>query len=141
MLRRRSGADPGKLPYQAIRALLARPELAQQLDDGAAVRALPFKGVEFLADLVDFIRSRSGVTRARILEHWRETCFAGRLSQIAAEIDDLESDGVELDFEHELHHALTRLADRKEREERQAIAETGSAAGLSDEQRKRLRRN
>jgi DNA primase len=122
---------------RAISLLLNRPQLAELGGEASELEGSPVQGVEFLLDLLGFIRSAPGVSCAAILEHWRDTRFEARLHELAAGPEGLESE--QFDPEAEFLEALTRIRTEKRKQAVQELTRVKRVSDLSDEERRRLR--
>ncbi len=77
-----------------VRALIHKPELAENLKDSKNLAVFTSPGILFLTEMVEFIHERPHITTSHILENWRETKFEGRLKELAAEEEFFEEIGV-----------------------------------------------
>ena len=87
-----------------IALLLHKPELAQSVTEPRQLADVDIAGMDFLVELLEFIHAHPQVNIASILEHWRDSRYARRLSELAgAEFDE------EINLQAEFQDCLTRL--------------------------------
>jgi DNA primase len=122
---------------RAVSLLLNRPQLANAAGDGSELRGSPVQGVDFLLELIEFIRSSPGASCAAILEHWRDSRYEARLRELAAGPEGLESE--EFDLEREFIDALSRIRTEKRKQAVQELTRVKRISELSEEDRHRLR--
>ena len=115
----------------AITLLLARPRLADRVQDPAALADPEMAGTGLLAQLLDLLQKEPHLsTTAMVLEHLREHPDARILSRLAAEPVVGEDEGLEREFLDTIDH-LRRM--RRERRW-QALQRKLSAEGLTPEE-------
>lgn len=69
---------------RAIRVLLNRPDLANQIQNLDRLATVQIYGIEFLIELIEYIRGRSATTTiANIMENWRDTPTEKALMELA----------------------------------------------------------
>jgi DNA primase len=104
-----------RLERNLIHGLLAKPALAKELPGGI----LDESSIEgrLLAALADFCRENPDAEAALLIEHFKDTEFAGLLASAQAELLDtgLDAQNVEVDF----HNAVRR---RQENQRKQRLA-------------------
>jgi DNA primase len=87
----RSGPPPGKrrsapsAVRHALSRLIQAPELAAKAGDPSRFSGLRLPGVRLLADLIDLLQRKPGLSWGAVLEHWRGTDEGRHLARLAAE--------------------------------------------------------
>ena len=118
-----------------VRALLHEPELARTANNIDKLAIFSSPGVNFLCELIEFIRNRPHVSTASILENWRDTRFASRLQELASE-EELVNDIGDMQDAFQKTIDLLIKANSNEFEQMKSIQ---SPSELSEEQKTRLR--
>lgn len=136
---RQSLPSPLSLVAKAIALLLDNPRLGPIVgQQDATWRRSTSPGVDVLGALVDMLEERPEITKAALLERWREHPHFGYLQQIS--VHPYLSDIAEGDLEAELIGAVDRLnAETRKLEWRQAFNQR-SVMHWSVEERARLQR-
>ena len=129
---------------QIVKLLLRKPEIALKLPDQADLSALNLPGTDFLQELILFIHENPQATLARILEHWRGTKYAKRLSELAPKAEspyekDEEIFHTDEYLETEFLDALQRLQELSRKQRLSEFNNISSPVDLSEEQKDRLR--
>jgi DNA primase len=120
-----------------VRLLLVRPALAELVEEPAGLREAGLPGVDFLAELVEFILSRPEIRCAGILEHWRDSPLEARLKELAADAEMLES--ADVDLEAEFLDALEGLGRQKRKQQLRELTKVTRVGDLSEAERDLLR--
>ncbi|MEX2515388.1 MAG: DNA primase, partial [Gammaproteobacteria bacterium] len=105
-----------------IALLVQSPALAQEIDDPAQIARIDLPGVEFLVELLEFIRQRPQVNTAGIVEHWRDSKYERRIRELAS--TDLGSHAL-MDQKAEFRDAVTRLLKLYRRQRLQVLRQLG----------------
>lgn len=71
------------LVRSVVEQLLHNPALAQLAPAPDTLRQAPLTGIDFLCDLLDFLKSRPNLTTGAIVEHWRDTDIGSHLDRLA----------------------------------------------------------
>jgi DNA primase len=69
----------------ALSRLVLAPELAAKAGDPSRFSGLRLPGVRLLADLIDLLQRKPGLSWGAVLEHWRGTDEGRHLARLAAE--------------------------------------------------------
>ncbi|MCS3904262.1 DNA primase [Methylohalomonas lacus] len=72
------------LVSHTIALLLQQPALAQEVDNPQSLARVDMPGMAFLVELLEFIHAHPNIKTAGILEHWRDSRYGRRLSELAA---------------------------------------------------------
>ena len=88
-----------KLIGDIISYILSKPELAVSVEDTAELSDIPIAGVDFLIELITLIHSNPAINCAAILEHWRDSRYEQRLSELAPDPDALAEEAFDLDVQ------------------------------------------
>jgi DNA primase len=125
------------LVAQAIALLLDRPDLAPQaLDLSDDWRRSTQRGIDVLAQLLDMLRQSPELTKARLLERWREHPHFGYLQRLSVDpfLRDMSAEGAAA----ELTGAVERLSDEVREHEWRQLLNKRSPSEWTPEERARL---
>lgn len=87
-----------------IALILEKPALALEVEEPRQLARVDMPGMDFLVELLEFIHAHPQIKTAGILEHWRDSRYARRLSELAGSDFDEQ-----VDLDAEFHDCLTRL--------------------------------
>ncbi len=87
-----------------IALILEKPALALEVEEPRRLARVDMPGMDFLVELLEFIHAHPQIKTAGILEHWRDSRYARRLSELAGSDFDEQ-----VDLDAEFHDCLTRL--------------------------------
>ncbi len=106
--RPRPGTSAGRKPLltQAIMLVLHHPGSARAVVELEALRALPERGIDVLAELIETAAGNPKLTTAQLVERWRDRPEGARLAELAA-AESLVPDRAAA--ERELHTAIRKL--------------------------------
>jgi DNA primase len=106
--RPRPGTSAGRKPLltQAIMLVLHHPGSARAVAELGALRALPERGIDVLAELIEAAAANPKLTTAQLVERWRDRPEGARLAELAA-AESLVPDRAAA--ERELHTAIQKL--------------------------------
>jgi DNA primase len=125
------------LVAQSIALLLDRPDLAPQaLDLSGDWRRSTQRGIDVLAQLLDMLRQSPELTKARLLERWREHPHFGYLQRLSVDpfLRDMSAEGAAA----ELTGAVERLSDEVREHEWRQLLNKRSPSEWTPEERARL---
>lgn len=124
---------------QAIALLLNHPHLAREVEEiPQDWRRAAGPGVEIMAQLLEIIASHPSITKAALLERWRDDSYFPYLQRLSVDhfLADIPPEGVA----EELVGALSRLGEEVRKEELRRPLNQRSTTTWSDEVRARLER-
>ncbi len=136
-LHRGSGQDRTAIT-SIIELILHKPSMAMLIDDPAELADFPVPGAPFLKQLVELVQTRPDITCAGIIENWRETPYAARLSEIASNSDEILS--TLADPDKQLLDALDNLRRERDKQQRQKLTNINSMSDLTEKSRELLRK-
>lgn len=125
------------LVAQAIALLLDRPDLAPQaLTISDDWRRSTHRGIDVLAQLLDMLSRSPELTKARLLERWREHPHFGYLQRLSVDpfLHDMSAEGAAA----ELMGAIERLSDEVREHEWRQLLNKRSPSEWTPEERARL---
>lgn len=127
------------LVAQAIALLLDNPHLASAVDRlEDAWRRATSPGIDVLAMLLDTLKEHPDMSKAVLLERWRDHPHFGYLQRIS--VDPFLRDIAEENLEATLVGAVDRLSEETRKLERRRPFNQRSTADWSEEERERLER-
>ncbi len=118
-----------------VRSLLHQPALALELESTETLATFTTPGINFLCELIEFIKSKPNITLAGILENWRDTKYEKRLHELAADEEAFNEIGVTNEVFLDAIKGLIE-ANKKEFE---AFKMKNSPFELTDEEKLRYR--
>jgi DNA primase len=110
---------------KAIRLLLHEPAIGHDQDILDQLTGVDDKGVDFLCELLNYIRLHPDTTCASILEHWRGTRFEQRLRELAAMEDPLLTDEIiyeEKDINRQFMDYISKIKQAFTRKKREILS-------------------
>ena len=122
--------------------LLIYPGFAGEIGKAQLLAELREPGLDFLLQLLEFLRQRPDSNCASILHHWRNSAYAKRLAQIAAGEESLEDkEALRREFHDTIGRLLQKLARQYVRDAgttiKQLLGEKREARSESQQQRLR----
>ena len=132
--RRTGGADPPV--RRAIRLLLHEPRVGRAPVDIAFVADSGLPGAEFLAEMIETVRSHPELTTGSLLERYRDHQWSEHLGALARDVPVLAS-GLEAEFESCLE-LIRGLAERRRRTERREALTRKRPTELTEAERREL---
>ncbi|MDX1626836.1 MAG: DNA primase [Wenzhouxiangellaceae bacterium] len=133
---RRAVSERPLTPVQyAVAILVQHPELAKDADRTRLDVPARIKGVDFLAELIEFCSSKPNVSTAVVLEHWRDAPEGPFLSGLA--VRDLA--GTTDRLRPALKEALDRIRAQSIRARIAELQQRQAEAGLTEQQATELR--
>ncbi len=135
---RRSAPPAGTSPVRrAIRLLLQRPQLVENLRELDALQGLELPGVPLLQAMIDLLRARPHLSCGAILEHWRGQEEGRHLARLAQSPVDVPDEGLAVEFADVISH-LAALRDEQTLDRLLAKSRLGV---LSDEEKHQLKQS
>ncbi len=122
------------LVRSVIEQLLHRPQLAFSAQDTSSLRQGHLPGLDFLCDLLDFLKSRPNITTGAIVEHWRDSEYGPYLDRLAQK-SLLVAD---TNLDREFTDAIDRIRDRVYSKRVEALLQKPLEA-LTEQEREELR--
>ncbi len=133
---RRSAPAAGTSPVRrAIRLLLQRPQLVENLTELEALQGLELPGVPLLQAMIELLRARPHLSCGAILEHWRGQEEGRHLARLAQSPVDVPDEGLAVEFADVISH-LAALRDEQNLDRLLAKSRLGA---LSDEEKHQLK--
>lgn len=123
-----AGSRQANTISQAIRLLLHHPVAGVGQDVPERLYQVTDPGVQFLLELLKFINQQPDITCAGILEHWRDSRYGERLSQLAAmenplsESELVEEEHIKSEFLDYISKIDTTIRNRQREIERKAVS-------------------
>ncbi len=118
----------------ALRLLLEEPSLALTLKEADNWQSAPVKGVEFLMQMIEFIKKNPDTTTAGILEHWRDTSIGEHLGLLLQSRMSTPEQGLQDEFTG----CFRQLANQQRKEQLQQLVNRPFSQ-LSDDEKIQLR--
>ena len=122
---------------RAARLLLHEPSLAAQVEDVREIRNAEVVGADLLADLVEALHARPGLTTGVLLEHFREHEWSRRLDVLAHHEPELSEAGRRVEFADCLQSVLDSAEDHRARRRLDELTKR-SLSELSERERREV---
>lgn len=133
-----SEEDRPLTPVQyAVALIVQKPTLARELPENCLDGPARVRGVEFLAELIDFCRNKPQFSTAKLLETWRERPEVPWLARLAARKIIADQDAMPNAMTQTLARIRRQMVQVRIRELQQAQLNEG---GLNEDQTSELRR-
>ena len=109
---------------KAIRLLLQNPEIGFEPQIIERLNGITEQGVDFLLELLDYIKQYPETTCAGILEHWRDTKYERRLRELAAMENPLTASETieEKDIKEEFLVYISKIEQTSNRKKREILS-------------------
>ncbi|MBU6421931.1 MAG: DNA primase [Gammaproteobacteria bacterium] len=132
-------AGPGRTALtgpvrRAIALLLHRPTLAALAGNPADLADTQLRGVETLKTLLEFAQGHPHVTKAGLLEHWRDTETGEHLMKLAQAELVLPEEALESEFQA----VIASVAGRRDEQRLAALLEASRQRPLASEEKAEL---
>ena len=131
---RRSRRQSPSLVRLAVTLLLHQPDLAMSVAAPGELRDVDQPGIPLLVELLELVRSKPDINSGSIVEHWRGTEHAARLSKLLGAELPVPEDGLQ----HEFMGAIKRLLELRSKARRDALS-AARPSELSDSEKAELR--
>ena len=112
----RKGASIAEKPSairSAIAMLLEEPKLAENVQNPQQFLSLNLPGVNFLVELLVFIKSNPNITTGSLLEHWHDTPNGRYLYKILAWEHHVPDSGIESEFKDSIRSLERQVLEQE----------------------------
>jgi DNA primase len=119
----------------AIRLLLYKPQIAQQVQDAHRFKSLKMPGIQLLARMIELLQSHPHYTCGGLLEHWRSTEEGTYLEKLVQWQPPVPAEGIETEFQDTLEQLVKLSNEQRGRE----LLEKSKLTELSTEEKLELK--